>query len=172
MEVTIEKSEYGFWVKRDCGARGVRQTFIRASQQEMHEFDLLQMEKTKRAFKNGTHEKAYYYRDEQGTICIPPDPALVPEGYQLETIDTLASADRVSKEMAAQHYERYQDNGAFTEMMEHNMGGPRKALIERMQNPKSNYERDMVREMIKALDSNSMDLTRIDSNAFFRWRES
>lgn len=172
METTIEKSDYGFWVKRDCGARGIRQYFIPATQEELSNFDLIQLEKTKRAFKQGTHEKAYYYRDENGTICIPPDPALVPKGYNLETIDSLAAADRVSKEMAAQHYERYQDNGAFTEMMEQNLGGPRQRVIDRMQNPKSNYERDLCREMIKALDSGSLDLTRIDSSAFFRWRES
>lgn len=172
MEVTVERSTHGYWIKYDAGARGIRQRFVLATPAELAEMDLIHLERTKRAFAQGTHEKSYYYRDENGTICIPPDPSLVPKHYHLEEINSLAQADKISKEMAQQHYERYQDNGAFTDMMERVLGNPRKHLIDRMQNPKSNYERDLCREMIKALDDGSLDLTRIESSAYFRWRES
>jgi hypothetical protein len=118
--VTIEKSDYGFWVKR-----GNRSRWVPATPEEMAEFDLAQIEKTKRAFKQGTHEKSYYYRDESGTICIPSDPSCAPQGTRLEEIDSLASADRISKEMSEQHYRKFQDNGAFTEMLESSLGSPR-----------------------------------------------
>jgi len=161
----ITKSDYGFWVKF-----GARSRFVPASKEEMAEFDLLQLEKTKRAFKRGSHEKSYFYRDSEGTICIPHDPSDVPIGTRLEEISDLASADRLSKEMAEQHYRKFQDSGQFTEMMEQNLGSPRRALIERLQNPKSNYERDMVRHMLSELDSDKHDTSRIESEAQFHFR--
>ncbi len=167
MRATIEKSDTGYWVRF-----GNRLRFVPATQEELSQMDLLALEKTKRAFKRGSHEKSFFYRDEEGVICIPHDPSDVPKGTRLEEIDNLASADRISKEMSEQHYRKFQDDGAFTEMMEQNLGGPRKALIDRLNNPKSNYERDMIRGMLSELDNSRHDLTRIESETHFHWRNS
>src|SRR6266487_3533530 len=167
MKPTIEKSDTGYWVRF-----GNRLRFVSATPEELSQLDLLSLEKTKRAFKRGSHEKSFFYREPDGTICIPHDPSDVPIGTRLEEISDLASADRLSKEMAGQHYRKFQDDGAFTEMMEQNLGGPRKALVDRLQNPKSNYERDLVRHMLSELDNSRHDLSRIESESHFHWRES
>lgn len=171
----IEISDFGYWLSWRN-----RKRFVPCSKKELEEIKASlavdisteALEKTKRSFKQGSHEKSFYYRDEDGTICIPADPKDVPAGVRLEEIDNLAAADRVAKEMSEQHYRRFQDHGEFTKALESQLGSPRQHLIERLQNPKSNYERDMVRSMLKELDSGAHDLSRIQSDSYFHWRES
>jgi hypothetical protein len=167
MQPTIEKSDHGYWVRF-----GNRLRFVPATAEELARLDLVSLEKTKRSFKRGTHEKSYYYRDEEGNICIPPDPKEVPAGVRLEEIDSLASADRVSKEMAEQHRRRFQGSAEFTEALEKQLGSPRQHLVDRLQNAMSNYERDLCREMIAELDNGKHDLSQVQSDAYFHWRES
>lgn len=167
-------SDYGYWIEWRN-----RKRFVGCSKKELEilklelnaEESAERMARTRRAFKQGTHEKSYYYRDADGTICIPPDPSLAPAGVALEEIDSLKTADRLSKEMSEQHLQRFQDNGMFTETLQQMFGDPRKALVERMQNPKSDYERDLIRIMLNELDSSRHDLSRIESNSYFHYRE-
>ena len=171
----IEISDFGYWIKWRN-----RNRFIPCSKQELAELkasialDISSdaIEKTKRAFKQGSHEKSYYYRETDGTICIPTDLTEVPAGVNLEEIDNLATADRIAKEMSEQHYRRFQDHGEFTRALEQQLGNPRQHLVERLQNPKSNYERDMVRSMLEELDSGKHDLSRLQSESYFHWREN
>src|SRR5258707_10868097 len=124
----IEFSDSGYWIKFRNRSR-----FVPCTPKELEAAKVSidaslareALEKTKRGFKQGSNEKSYYYRHSDGTICIPGDPKCVPSGVRLEEIDNLASADRISKEMADQHYRKFQDDGAFTEMMESHMGSPR-----------------------------------------------
>ena len=166
----ITKSDHGFWVEYKTG----RSRFIVATEQEMQEFDLALLEKKKRAFKAGTIDPVQYYRDDSGRIGIPAEPGLLPEGVRPDQVfqaTSLPELDRLSKEMSDDYRKEWQDNGAFTEMMEEQMGSPRSRLVSQMMNPKTEKEREVIRILLQELDKESADRQRVTSNFMFHHRE-
>ncbi len=123
-------------------------------------------------FRRSLHDKkAVYYRDEGGTICIPPDPGMVPAGYTAITVESIREAEKLSKEVAADYYNRFQDHGAFTTSMEDALGDPRRRLLDRMGVTGSNLERDVIRELVKDMDKEASARQNIRSDAHFKFLE-
>lgn len=119
--------------------------------------------------KQGQPTHAYYYRNPDGTIGIPPAPELAPPGVTLERIDDIATARKLSAEMSAHDYEKFQDHGRFTEEMESILGNPRQTLIDQMAHPKSQLERDTIPLLIEELDKEAADRTKISTDVKFEF---
>jgi len=168
--MNIEKADHGFWVEYKPG----RKRFILATPQEMAEFDIALLEKKKRAFKAGQIDPVQYYRADDGTVGIPSEPGLLPDGIRRDQVfeaSSLSELDSLSKEMSREYYEKWNDHGEFTEMMESALDSPRSRLISQMMNPKSEKERDVIRLLLKELDREAADRQRVTSNVFFHQRE-
>lgn len=167
-DVKVTKSDYGYWVTRNGRSR-----FVLATAEEMAVLNLEALERTRRAFAEGTHEPVVFYRDHEGVICLPPTPdSPIPTGCQREYVNTLAGADKLCAEVRADLESKYRDHGAFTEMMEENLGNPRKQLIDRMAVTHSNLERDTIRLLLKDMDKQEAQRESMRVDARFGWRES
>jgi len=135
--------------------------------------DLAQLNRTRRAFKQGSHEPMYYDRDENGDIGIPPSPDIpVAQGSTRFTVDNLRDADKLAAEMSERQYRKFQDDGAFTIQAEELLGGPRSVLVSQMMNPKTEMEREVIRLLLPELDREEADRQKISSEVRFAWRES
>lgn len=164
--IKIERSTYGVWVKR-----GNRSRFILCSDPEMAAINLEALERTRRSFARGTHEPVWYYRDDSGRVCIPPDKEAIPPGVARLSINNLRDADRLTKEVRDDLQAKFAGD-SFTEEMEANLGSPRKALLDRMAVTHSNFERDTIRLLIKDMDNEENKRQSMEAHAHFHWRES
>lgn len=120
--------------------------------------------------KDSTPSHAYYYIDpEDGTIGIPPDPSLAPEGMELIRVDSARHAEKLQKQMAEQEYGRWQDDGHFSQMMEEVLGNPRQTLVDQMAHPKSQLEKDTIPLLLEHLDKEEKDRTKVEADVKFEF---
>jgi hypothetical protein len=166
-EVTIDEvTDSGVWVRRNNRLR-----FVMCSPEELTSLKLDSLDKTRRAFAEGTHEPVTYYRDAEGKVCIPPTADTDTGGFERLQINTLADADRICREVQQDYYERF-SNETFTEDMDKNLGDPRGVLNSRLSVSRSNLERDTIRGLLKELDKEEDKRRSVYTEAHFRWRES
>lgn len=111
------------------------------------------------------------FRNSNGDIGVPPDPSVIPDGCTAFTVDNLRDADRVAAEMTSQLRKSWSDDGDFTRRMDAEYGNPRSRLIEQMANPKTEFEREVIRGLISDLDKEEGDRERISGEVHFDWRE-
>lgn len=122
------------------------------------------------AIKQSTPSHAYYYRDpETNEIGIPADPELAPEGVKLERIDSIHEAEKLAREMSADSYRKFSDDGSFTATMDQALGNPRQTLIDQMAHPKSQMERDVLPLLVKELDDEADRRTQITTDTKFEF---
>lgn len=101
----------------------------------------------------GTHEPLVYFRNEQGKIGIPPDPSMIPTGFERLEARTLADVDRMMAEMSRESLADFTDEeGAFQEGLDAIIGNPRQHLVSQLGRSISNKERDVIHVMLKELD--------------------
>jgi hypothetical protein len=130
------------------------------------------LDASRRAFAAGTHEPVVYFRNQDGKIGVPPDPTMIPAGCVRYEANNLADVDRISAEMDADHYQGFQDDGAFTRGLDDFLGEPRKYLVDRlMEGALSNKHRDVIHEMIKDADFEAAQRQKITTRTAFHWRD-
>lgn len=130
--------------------------------------DKLEIESTD-VLKGGYYQKTVYYRDEEGKICIPPDPAMAPKGVELLTVKSIREATRLQKEMTEQEREKFSGDAQATRYFDEAQGEPMRHLEEIYKNPKSNFERDMVSLMIDDLRQEERDRENIQAETTLHW---
>jgi hypothetical protein len=167
---TVERGQYGVWVKDlDKG----RSRFIECDPDKFRLLDLATLEKTRRAYKEGTHEPMTLIRDENGKLGVPPQPDCIPDGCTAFTINSLQEADAVAREMREDLRNTWKDEGDFTRALDEAMGGdPRAVLLHNMQYGKGDIEREVCRSLIEILDAEEDNRRRVAAELHFRWRES
>jgi hypothetical protein len=121
-------------------------------------------------FRRDRHDKkTVYYRDEEGHVCIPPDPSMVPPGYTPLVVDNIRQAEALGHEVAQEQLEKFKDSGEFTERLEEMAGNPRQQLISAQLTARTNKERDFIREMVKELDKEAAKRENVRSEAHFHF---
>lgn len=172
----IERSDHGWWVHNDRGrgrfypnGSSVAEKIERGLDAEA----MAEAERTRRVFAEGTHEPVKAWRNPDGTIGIPPDPSFpCPDDAEPFEIRTLAQADAVCKEIREEMLGKWQGDQQFTEMADWAFGDPRKALLQRMAETSSNFERDTLRLLVEELDKEQSNRENVDAYSYFPWRES
>jgi len=130
--------------------------------------------KTKRAFAAGTHEPVVYYIDNEGKINLPPD-AQVPKGFERREIRNLREADNLTREMTREMKERFAfDATPMLDELHRDANGnlPRDLIVKEMNNPKSDYGREVCRGLLEVLDREAEDRQKVQADVHFAWRNS
>ncbi len=166
----IEKSQYGYWLTRDGKSHYVPfgdplADKIKAALKGKRRLILDIPEN--RVVQGGFYQKSVYYRDEEGRICIPPDPKMVPKGFEAKVVKNEREANALNRELTAQLSRQFEGD-QMTEFMDAAQGDPRKHLLQL--NPISNFERDMVCRMIEVLDQEERDRNRVSVDHHFAWQ--
>lgn len=118
--------------------------------------------------RGGYYQRTVYYRDEEGKVCIPPDPSMVPEGRERLEVKNLTEAKALQREMTTELRRQFEEDHA-TEYLDQAQGNPREQLLRVLADPKSNYERDMVGYMLEVLDKEEKDRREVDAETTLRW---
>jgi|HubBroStandDraft_2_1064218.scaffolds.fasta_scaffold64085_3 hypothetical protein len=185
----IEISDYGYWVK-DTGKQRTR--FVHASKEELADiadmyvpepgesplFDKIIRPGLGLARELGRPPKVYY-RDAEGKIGIPPEPDMVPPDCQRYEITSLTEEDAIAKEMSAEMYQKWQDHGEFTEIMEGMLAettgrtvGARRELVDALAaGAKGRKEAECIRIMLDDLDREESKNQRVNIEHMFHSRE-
>lgn len=125
-----------------------------------------------RRFAQGTHEPVTYYRRANGDIGVPPEPGMEPpDDVTVHTFNTLGEADRLAREMRSQMYREFQDDGSTTEALDDLFEFNRSQLTQAMAEGRGRKGREIARLMLEDLDREADDRQRINTNAFFHYRE-
>lgn len=172
-EHRVERSDYGWWVYPRGGQRA---KFYPHGSVTARRIDsgiaLDNLERTRRAHATGTHEPISAWRNPDGTIGIPADPSFAPpadsEPFQ---ITTLAQADAIAREIEAQTYAQWHGDEAFTSAMDERLGHPREALNTRLLQTSSQFEKEVIREFLKELDTKESQRRDIRVHAGFHYRD-
>ena len=117
--------------------------------------------------KQGQPTHAYYYRNPDGTIGVPPTPDMAPEGVTLERIESIRDAEKLQKEMSQELYDKFQDHGRFTAEMDEIFGDPIATLRTQATHPKSQLEKDTIPLLIKELEDEGARRTKIETDVKF-----
>lgn len=163
----IKKSRYGYWVQD--GARS-RYIDFKDSRAEIIAKGLtLDKLSSTDVVKGGYYAKTVYYRDEEGKICIPPDPSMVPKGREAITVKNLKEAQALQKEMTEETRRQFSGDADATRYFDEAQGEPMRHLEEIYKNPRSNFERDMVSLMIEDLNREARDRENIQAETTLHW---
>jgi hypothetical protein len=120
----------------------------------------------------GTFEPVRYFRNAEGKIGIPPSPdSPLPLDCTPFSANTLPEIDALSAEMNADHLREWESSQEFTDGLNHALGDPRGELVRRLSNSKSEFQRDVIREMLADSDREDRNRANISSRTMFRFRE-
>lgn len=170
----IELCDSGYWLCYRLRRRLVlcsRKESL-AKQKELKALEIIRsMEATRILAQNSV--KTVYYRDEDGKICLPPN-GVVPAGYDREEIKSISEADRLCREMSRELKEKFDyDCTDYLDHIQRDKNGnlPRDVIVSEMQRAGA-YGKEVAEHMLKVLDQEERDRKSVNTNVFFRWRES
>lgn len=122
----------------------------------------------------GTFTPVIYFRNQDGTIGIPPSPeSPIPSTAIRCEARTLSEVDAVTREMNIHDAQRFHDNDEFRENFSQAMFGtdPRSDLRTRLANSRSNKERDVIRMMLHESEESSRSARSFTGHSSFHFRD-
>ena len=170
----VEKSQYGYWVEFKPGRSRFFEFGTDVAQRIEKGLISDSIVKTRRAFAAGTHEPVVYYRDDNG-INIPPSPDAVPPGVERLEIRTLRDADKLCREMSLELKQKFAyDCTDVLDDMQRDANGntPRDVILHENNHPKTDYGREVTRQMLAVLDHEERERKKVNAEVRFVWRNS